>query len=135
MSKGDTAELDVLKFILNATSPGWAGYANVFISLHTADPGEAGNQTTNEANYTNYARQPVARSTGGFTATNPSTNVAAITFPQCGINGNTITHVAIGTVVSSTGQILYSGALASPIIVSSLITPQFAIGALSVAED
>lgn len=35
---------------------------SLYISLHTSDPGEAGSQTTNEANYTSYARVAVARS-------------------------------------------------------------------------
>ena len=33
---------------------------SLYVSLHTADPGEAGSQTTNEANYTSYARVAVA---------------------------------------------------------------------------
>lgn len=31
---------------------------NVYVSLHTADPGEGGDQTTNEVSYTSYARVP-----------------------------------------------------------------------------
>src|SRR5881392_3242288 len=33
-----------------------------YISLHTADPGETGDQTTSETAYTNYVRVAVARS-------------------------------------------------------------------------
>ncbi len=35
-----------------ATSP----ITNLYVSLHTGDPGEAGDQTTSEAAYTSYAR-------------------------------------------------------------------------------
>ena len=38
-----------------------------YISLHTANPGGSGSQTTSEAAYTSYARQAVARSSGGWT--------------------------------------------------------------------
>jgi hypothetical protein len=41
----------------------------VCISLHTADPGEAGDQTTSEATYKSYARVSVARTTAGWTVT------------------------------------------------------------------
>ena len=68
MSKGDTFENDLLKLIFNgtaianiadnaATSP----LTNLFVALHTADPGETGNQSTNEVSYTGYARATVAR--------------------------------------------------------------------------
>ncbi|MCC7043567.1 MAG: hypothetical protein IT183_06880, partial [Acidobacteria bacterium] len=50
-------------------------------------------------------------------------------------SGATLTHVAIGTAASSTGQILYSGALNSSLTVANLIQPQFAAGALTVSED
>lgn len=40
---------------------------SLYISLHSADPGAAGDQTTSEASYTNYARQGVARSAAGWT--------------------------------------------------------------------
>jgi hypothetical protein len=51
-------------------------------SLHTADPGEAGDQTTSEVTYTSYARVAVARTAGGHTVTNNSVSpVANIDFP------------------------------------------------------
>ena len=40
-----------------------------YISLHSADPGEAGNQSTNEISYTGYARVAVNRTAGGWTLT------------------------------------------------------------------
>lgn len=136
MSKGNTTENDLLAYIFNATAISWDGNANLFVSLHTADPGEGGNQTTNEATYTSYARVTVARTSGGWTVSgNTAQNTALVQFPQCTGGSNTITHVAVGTAVSGTGQILYSGALTSPLSVSSGIQPQFAAGALSLTED
>jgi hypothetical protein len=143
MSKGNTFENDFLKLVFNgtaianladnaATSPN----TSLYVSLHTADPGEAGSQTTSEATYTGYARVGVARTSGGWTVTNNSvTNTAAITFPQCTGGTNTITHFAVGTASSSTGKVLYKGALTASLAVSNLIIPEFATGTLTVTEE
>ncbi len=134
MSKGNTAENDMLKAMLTGVDPAWRGNANRYIALHTADPGEAGSQTTSEATYTSYAR--IAIATGAWTdggSTFSNTNLAQ--FAQCTGGSNTITHVSIGTASSGAGQILYSGALTSSLAVSNGIQPQFSAGALQVSED
>lgn len=85
---------------------------SLYIGLHTADPGAAGNQTTNEATYTGYARKAVARTAGGWTVTgNLVQNAALITFDQCSAGSNSITHWSIGTDSSGAGKVLYYGAL------------------------
>ena len=134
MSKTNTTETDVLKANLTCTDPAWRSNANRWIALYTSDPGEAGTAVTNETTYTNYARVIVAIADwtdGGSTFT----NATLLQFLACGVTGATITHVAVVTTASGAGQILYSGALNAPLTVSSLIQPQFAIGALSVSED
>jgi hypothetical protein len=136
VSKGNTTENDVLALVFNATALSWNANTDLYVSLHTGDPGEAGDQTTSEATYTSYARVTVARSGAGWTvAGNTATNAALIQFPQCTGGSNTITHVAIGTATSGAGQILYSGALDASLSVSNLIQPQFAAGALDITED
>lgn len=136
MSKGNTTENDVLEHLFKATALSWAANGNLYIALHTADPGEAGSQTTSEATYTSYARVAVARSGSGWTVSgNQASNAALIQFPQCTGGTNTITYVSIGTASSGTGQIVYSGALNASLAVSNLIQPQFAIGALVATED
>ena len=108
----------------------------MYVSLHTGDVGEAGDQTTSEATYTSYARVAVARTSGGWTVTaNAVENAAAITFPQATGGSDTITHFAVGTAVSGTGKVLYKGALTSSLAVSSGITPEFAAGDLDITED
>lgn len=100
---GDAAGLQ------NSTAAG-----NLYISLHTADPGEAGDQSTSEAAYTNYARVAVARTSGGWTVSgNQVSNAAAINFAQCGITGATITHFGIGTDPTGAGKLLYKAPLGS----------------------
>lgn len=135
MSKSNTTENDFVAFVFNATAMPSYG-ANLYVSLHTADPGEAGTQTTSEADYTDYARVLVTRDSGGFTVSgNQASNTAEITFPECTGGSNTITHVAVGTAASGASQILYSGALTDSIIVSNLITPRFPAGTLVMQED
>lgn len=136
MSKGNTTENDVLELIFKATALSWSANTNLYVSLHTADPGEGGNQTTSECAFGSYARQTVARSGSGWTVSgNTASNAATISFPECSSGSETVTHVAIGTASSSTGQILYSGALSASRAVSSGITLQFAVGALQITED
>ncbi|MEN9925354.1 MAG: hypothetical protein RL268_1480 [Pseudomonadota bacterium] len=107
-----------------------------YISLHTADPGEAGTQTTSEATYTGYARVAVARSGAGWTvsAANVS-NAAAVTFGACTAGTNSITHFGIGSDASGTGNLFFKGALTAALSVSAGITPSFAIGELDVNID
>lgn len=136
MSKGDALENDLLKKVFNNTSISWDANTNLYVSLHTADPGEAGSQTTSEATYGSYARVTVSRNSGGWTVTgNSVANTALVQFPQCTSGSNTLTHFAVGTATSGAGQILYSGALNASLSVSSGIQPQFAAGALTVTED
>lgn len=135
MSKSNVLENDVVDFIFNAT-PFPAYGAILYVSLHTGDPGEAGDQTTNEADFTGYARVAVARDSGGWTVSgSQASNTAEATFPECTAGSNTITHVGIGTASSGAGTLLYSAALTASINVSALITPRFPAGTLIVAED
>lgn len=143
MSKGNTFENDLMKLIFNATAIGniadnaaTSPDTNFYVSLHTADPGEAGDQTTSETSYTGYARVAVARTSGGWTVTtNTAANAATITFGACTSGTPVITHFAVGRLVSGAGKLLYSGALTASLSVSPGITPSFAIGALTISED
>ena len=135
MSKSNTTENDVLKAILQGTDPSWRAGANLYLALYTADPGEAGTATTNEATYTGYARITLVKSTAWTDGGSTFSNAALLQFPQCTGGTNTITHVAIVTTPSGAGQILYSGALNASLNVANLIQPQFGIGNLQVQED
>lgn len=136
MSIGNTTENDICLLLFNGTALSWNANTDLYVSLHTADPGEGGNQTTSEANYTSYARVAVARTSGGWTvSSNTATNAALIQFPQATGGSNTITYVAIGTASSGTGQIIASGALSASLSVSSGIQPQFSAGELDFTLD
>jgi hypothetical protein len=136
VSKGNTTENDILEYVFKATAFSWNGNTNLYVSLHTGDPGEGGSQTTNECAFGSYARATVARSGSGWTVSgNTASNASTISFPECTSGSETVTHVAIGTAASGTGQILYSGALSASRAVSTGITLQFAAGALDITED
>lgn len=135
MSKSNDLEAQVIALIFNGTALPWAN-ANLFVALHTADPGEAGTQPTSEATYTGYARVAVSRDVAGWTVSgNQAINAAEVTFPECTGGAETITHVSVGLVVSGAGQILYKGATDDPLAVSNLITPRFPAGTIILQED
>ena len=146
MSMTNAAETALLTLIFNNTD--WANVGDAaglqnsatagsfYVSLHTADPGETGTQTTSEATYTSYARVAVARSGAGWTVSgNNVSNAAAINFPAATGGTNTITHFGIGSDSSGTGNLFFKGALSASLSVSSGITPSFAIGDLDVNLD
>lgn len=146
MSKSNTWENELLLLVFNNTAAALIGDASglqpsatagsLYVALHTADPGEAGNQTTNEAAYGSYARVAVARSGAGWTvAGNAVTNAALVQFPQCTSGSETETYFSIGTASAGAGKILYSGALSASLAVSSGIQPQFGAGDLDGTED
>jgi hypothetical protein len=131
--KSDTFENDVLRLIYNATAianiadnAAASPLTNLFVSLHTADPGETGNQSTSETAYTGYARISVARTSGGWTVTGSSVSpVANIDFGECTASpGAAITHAAVGTAVSGANKYLHAGALTPNITMAVGVIPR-----------
>lgn len=131
MSKSNSYETSILALLFNATAianiadnAASGPLTNLYVSLHTADPGEAGSQTTSEATYTSYARVAVARTSGGWVITGNSVSpAAAITFPEATGGTNTITHFGVGTASSGAGVLLYSGTVTPSLSVSTGVTP------------
>jgi hypothetical protein len=145
MSKSNTHENDYLLLMFNNTTMTLVGDAagilqsaaagSLYFSLHTSDPGEAGDQTTNEATYTSYARVAVARTTGGFTvSTNTAALVANVSFPAGTGGSGTATHWGIGASSSGAGKLLYKGAISPSIVCGNGVTPQLTAGTV-VTED
>lgn len=142
MSKANTFENDLLKLIFTATAmaniadnASSSPLTNLYVSLHTADPGEAGDQTTNEIAYTSYARVAVARTAGGFTVTANSVSPAAnVDFPAGTGGSGTATHFGIGTASSGAGKLLYSGTVTPNIVTGNGVTPRLTT-ATAITED
>jgi hypothetical protein len=135
MSKSNSFENSLLKLIFNGeTITGIARNAtasvvtSVYVALHSSDPGEAGNQTTNELAYTSYARVGVARTTAAWTVTTCSVSpAAAITFPACTGSSGTAAYFSIGTATSAAGVILYSGTVTPNIVITTGVTPALSV--------
>jgi hypothetical protein len=76
-----------------------SGLTELWLSLHTWDPGEAGVQTTSEVAYTGYGRVAVARQASGWTcsALNASVkNTSGVVWPTCTGGTATARWVGIG---------------------------------------
>jgi hypothetical protein len=114
-----------------------AAAGNFFITLHTATLTDTSTQLTSETAYTNYARQAVPRTAGGWTVTgDTASNAAVISFPTGGATGSTVTDFGVGsdgTLIA--GNLFFWGTLAASRAISSGITPSFAIGELDVTCD
>ena len=131
MSKSNVFENDILKLIFNATpiagladNAASSPLATLTIALHTADPGETGDQSTSEAAYAGYARQTVARNSGGWTVTGNSVSpVNNIDFPECTASpGAPITHFSIGTGVAN--KLLYKGTMTPNVTMATGVIPR-----------
>jgi hypothetical protein len=143
MSKSNTWETNILQLLFTATAipniadnTGTSPLSNLWVSLHTSDPGETGNQSTNEANYTGYVRVTVSRSSSGWTISGAtSSNSAAVTFAEATGGSSVVSHFGVGGSYSGAGNLYYSGAVTANLTVTSGITPYFAAQQLTVYED
>lgn len=141
-SKSNGLETDILELLFNgtaiadlaendATSPA----TSLYVSLHSADPGETGDQTTSECAYTSYARVAVTRDGSNWTVSgNSVTPAATISFPAATGSTCTVTYFGIGTASSGAGYLMYKGTVTPNISVSSGVTPKLTT-ATSVSED
>ncbi|MDR0273866.1 MAG: hypothetical protein LBI48_00680 [Burkholderiaceae bacterium] len=119
-AKSTTLSTSVLNLLLNGVAiPALAGNAaaspaaQLYVALHTADPGAGGNQTGSEVGYTGYARVPVVRDgTGWSVADGVATLVNDAPFAKCADAINvTATHCSFGLAAAGAGTLLYRAAL------------------------
>lgn len=148
MSKGNAYETDLLEHIFNNAAIAGVGDASglpasstagsLFVSLHSADPGEAGTQTTSELAYSGYARVAVARSTAAWQVTTASGSVspvANIEFPTSAGSGATAHFFGVGTTSTGAGVLLYSGTVTPAVAISAAgIAPRLTT-ATAITED
>lgn len=89
----------------------------------------------NEVAYSGYARQTIARSTGGWTVTgDTASNDALIQYGEMTAGGPvTITDVSLGFATGSVMQLW--GQVAIDLVVNNGVDPQFAIAALDITAD
>ncbi len=128
MSKANTFETELLLHIFNNVDIANIGdvtgvrgstvAGSLYLALHSADPGEANKQDSNEISYTGYARVAVARASGagGFTvSTNQVTLATNMSFGTRTDSGAAIeaTFFSIGVngTAAAATNMLYYGAL------------------------
>jgi hypothetical protein len=117
--------------LLASAAPG-----NIYVSLHSADPGEAAaGQDDNELTYTGYARRAAVRSGTGWTVSgNSAVNALDINIGAMTAGGpQTSTHFGLGFASTGTTVLYMTGTAA--LVINDGVDPQFAAGALSVTLD
>lgn len=100
-----------------------------YAALFTADPTEAGS-LTNEVTGGSYARVAI---TWGTIASGSVSNSAIVQFATASASWGTVTHVAIMD-ASTSGNVMYYGALSAAKAVGIGDDVSFAIGTLTVTE-
>ena len=139
MEKSSSLVTSFVTLVLNNTNIASIGDATglrgsssagvLYFALHTNDPGEAGNQTSNEISYTGYARVSKNRNSTDFTITGNAVAVNSnVDFgTMTAGSGGTATHWSIGTDSSGNGVLLYKGALSPTIVVANGVTPRISL--------
>ena len=123
----DYLEEKLLDHTLGTTS--YTHPSDVFISLHTADPVDAGSGAEVAAGGYTYARQTCAFNAAGTNTAGVTENTAIETWtnlPAC-----TVTHIGIWDALSS-GNLLYHTAVDSSKTVANGDTISIAVGAITV---
>lgn len=113
--------LQAIAFANVADNAAGSPITNTYASLHTADPAN-GNQSASETTYTGYARQAIARTSGGWTVTSNVANpVANIVFPVSTAGTPTITHLGVGKTNTGATDLWFSGTITPNIVVSTVV--------------
>lgn len=143
MGKSRDFSNDFLKLFFNggaianlAENTGTSPLTDLWFSLHSADPGATGNQTTNEVSYTSYVRAAVARTSAAFVVSANTVRLAANLDFAASTGGAAVsaTFFSVGKGSSGATQILYSGTLTPGISISSGTTPRINSGQI-ITED
>lgn len=131
MSKSNALETDFLGLILNGTAianladnASTGPLTQLWLAMHTADPGEAGAQNTNEATYTGYARVAVPRDNTGWTVSGDTANLTSNRiFPEATAGSETLTHFSVGTDQTGVGKILFKGTASPNVAIAVGVAP------------
>lgn len=136
MSFSNTAETAVLNQVFVGTALAWNANTDLWIALHTADPGEAGTAVTSEAAYPNYARAVLTRATDFTVSGNQVSNANQEAFNQANAaTTEVLTWASIVTTASGAGTIIARAQLTTPITMANGVQPIFAANALVFTLD
>ena len=105
----------LVKFIADGVDP-LTGITTLYLSLHTADPGAAGTQSTSEATYAGYARVSILRNISDWDdySTNGVFNAILKTFATNAGSAQIVTFFGMGTGATGAGNLILTGSINSP---------------------
>ena len=131
--KGDFFENKVLNTFIGRSST-YTAPTTLDVALYTVAPTDAGGGT--EVTGGSYVRKNVpndAATWGADTTTGSKSNTAAIRFVEATASWGTVVGFAL--FAPSTNDQLYNGLITPNKAIGSGITPEFAIGQLTITED
>lgn len=142
MPKSAAYQQEILGLLLNgvgisgvADNTATAPLADLYVALHTVDPGPSGDQTTGEVSYTGYARVAISRSSvsPAWTISGDAPAVASLNNlvafgSMTGGTGGVVSHFSIGSAQTGAGEIFYYGTISPTITVTNGVIPQLAAG-------
>ena len=126
MAKSNYLENKVLDHFLGTSST--SAPSNVYVGLFTSDPTDAGSGT--EVSGNGYTRKVAAFSAASSGSTS---NSSAIEFTASGGSFGTVTHFGVFD-ASSSGNLLYHGALTASKIIADTDTLKISATGLSITE-
>jgi len=139
MSKSNYLENKLLDHALGTTA--FTQPTNQYLALHTANPTDAGTASTelsnaSEANRTGYSRATIDfNAASGGTATGPDgSNTIEFTNSHASSSWTEVTHFGIWD-ASTSGNLLYYGALTTAKTIAAGDTLRFTAGSISISED
>lgn len=127
---GNYSELRTLDFWFKANSLTTTAPTTVYVSLHTADPGDTGANEATTGGYARVSQSFAAASTDGGGTTTISSNADATIGPFTG--SETFTHMGIWD-ASTSGNFIAGGALSSSRSVVSSDQIKFNSGNITVS--
>jgi hypothetical protein len=127
-AKSNYLEKRVLDHFLGTSST--SAPSNVYLSLHTANPDEDASGTELSGN--GYSRQVITFNPGHAT-NGTATNSSVEEFTASGGNFGTVTHFGIWD-ASSSGNMLYYGALTASKVIADGDTLRFAADSITITE-
>lgn len=126
MAKSTTHANQILDHLVGNST--WTAPSNLYISLHTANPGTTG---ASEVAGGSYARVSTSAATWDAAASGSVDNGTAITFAQGGGDA-AVTHFGVWT--ASTSGTYLRGGTCTNFTYASNVTPEFAAGACVLSE-
>lgn len=137
MPKGELFAAQVLDLAYLGRVPAWISQREFYLALHAGAITASSGQADNETRYPGYERLACARDGSTFERSEDTVeNVVRLELPFAakGAAEETATHWSLGTRATGPGQVVYFGALETPLRIRPLHAPVFLPGELKTTE-